>query len=78
MPRRQMWFFKSATFTLSCQCVSPNNITDESALGAYICTANFRLKSLTHILHLALAIRNRGDTNEVRLRGLRDKGLPDK
>ncbi|MEH1927073.1 hypothetical protein [Nostoc sp.] len=25
---------------------------------------------MTHILHLALAIRNRGYTNEVRLRGL--------
>ncbi|MEA5601049.1 hypothetical protein [Nostoc sp. UHCC 0252] len=26
--------------------------------------------AVTHILHLALAIRNRGYTNEVRLRGL--------
>ncbi|MEH2156900.1 hypothetical protein [Nostoc sp.] len=30
---------------------------------------------LTHILHLALAIRNRGYTNKVRLRGLINQGF---
>jgi hypothetical protein len=28
------------------------------------------MEGLTHILHLTLAIRNRGYTNKVRLRGL--------
>ncbi len=31
---------------------------------------NFHQKTLTHVLHLALAIRNCGYTNKVRLRGL--------